>query len=87
MTPEQEKACNALAIQTQWSYEQQSAFKKGFQAAQTPENLLLNPLVKEIMFSLMGVLTCATSQDPIYSQEVYMKEVARAQKALAPFKR
>lgn len=43
-------------------------------------------LIGELEHRIMALLTCATSQDPIYTQEVYMREVGYAEQALKKIK-
>ena len=55
MTKEQTEACEKLGQHHLGSWEKDNdypVFKEGFQAAQTPEMLLLNPIVKGLVEAL-----------------------------------
>ena len=85
MTKEQQEACEKLAKSANkvWYDFQHKrigtsyycGFTDGFQAAQTPEMLMLNPLVKGLVEALEGCI------HPRY----YTVESNIAEKALAPF--
>lgn len=62
MTKDQIEACEKLAKEHRFRVDKYgySGYKAGFQAAQTQEMLMLNPLVKELV-RVLGMVTCVGS--------------------------
>ena len=103
MTKEQQEACEALAdkyceIYRFASREQKQKmffhYKDGFKAAQTPEMLMLNPLVKGLVEALDNINkhdACVALTQGRYEkfnnyEEAWYGVADYAGKALAPFK-
>lgn len=92
MTKEQKEACEALALKI-YAYDWHSGvdqnsgprygFESGFEAAQTPEMLMLNPLVR----GLVEALSFHKAGQAYYRVGDEAKTVADlTEKVLAPFK-
>ena len=68
-------------------YNENKAYQQGFQAAQTPEMLMLNPLVKGLVKALEKITTYKSSEYVHRSSMDDMYAIREtANKALAPFK-
>ena len=81
MTKEQAEACEKLTDNPKYNGPAKPYFIAGFQAAQSPEMLMLNPLVKGLVEEIEGWINGY--------HETFCREeclCAKPNKALAPFK-